>query len=65
MHDALLHATTRAISEDWNEEMSGRTFRVHSKKGDPFSVLLDSRLKDETLLFESGAVAELSMLLTI
>lgn len=40
--------------------MSVRNLRVHEKRDGPYSVMLDSRLKTETLLFESGAVAELS-----
>ena len=43
--------------------MSVRNFRIHEKKAadSPYSVLLDSRLKDVTLLFESGVISELSM----
>lgn len=41
--------------------MSVRNFRVHEKRdGTSYSILLDSRLKTETLMFESGALAELS-----
>ncbi|GAB6030737.1 hypothetical protein CHUAL_007588 [Chamberlinius hualienensis] len=40
----------------------GRSFRLYHKvvQGSPYSVLLEQRSKDETLLFESGAVALLS-----
>lgn len=41
--------------------MSVRNFRVHERKDEhSHQVLLDSRNKAETLMFESGAVAELS-----
>lgn len=45
------------------DTMGTRNLRVHDKRdGDLYTVLLDSRLRDETLMFESGAVAELSEL---
>ena len=41
--------------------MSVRAFRVHERKdGDSYKLLLDSRAQRETIMFEGGAIAELS-----
>lgn len=54
---------TSAFLNKVSRRMSVRNFRIHEKKAadSPYSVLLDSRLKDVTLLFESGVISELSM----
>ncbi|XP_063956785.1 synaptojanin-1-like isoform X1 [Lytechinus pictus] len=39
----------------------GKSFRVYHKVGPPYSVILEARNKQETLLFESEAVAVLSI----
>ncbi|XP_071486371.1 synaptojanin-1-like [Diadema antillarum] len=39
----------------------GKSFRVYHKVGPPYSVILEARNKPETLLFESDAVAVLSI----
>eukprot|EP00057_Strongylocentrotus_purpuratus_P008958 XP_011663432.1 PREDICTED: synaptojanin-1 [Strongylocentrotus purpuratus] len=39
----------------------GKSFRVYHKVGPPYSVILEARNKQETLLFESDAVAVLSI----
>jgi len=36
-----------------------KSFRVYHKLDPPYSVILECRTKEETLMFESGAVAVL------
>jgi len=47
------------------QEMAmSKSFRVYHKLDPPYSVLLECRNKEETLMFESGAVAVLCKLRT-